>query len=226
MRVVSLVPSVTETLLAWGVEPVGVTRFCEQPALTAVGGTKNPDVEVIAALEPDVVVMNDEENRRVDYDALVARGLDVRVVTVDSVEDVVPALAALAARVDVNPAVDAVDVVEPLGVRAFVPIWRRPWMTMNAQTYGSSLLNAIGVDNVFAGASERYPAVTLEEAAALGPDVVLAPSERYEFTERHVRELSEVAPVELVDGRDLFWWGVRTAAAARRLRERLLAVAR
>lgn len=226
MRVVSLVPSVTETLLAWGVEPVGVTRFCEQPALTAVGGTKNPDVEVIAALEPDVVVMNDEENRRVDYDALVARGLDVRVVTVDSVEDVVPALAALAARVDVNPAVDAVDVVEPLGVRAFVPIWRRPWMTMNAQTYGSSLLNAIGVDNVFAGASERYPAVTLEEAAALGPDVVLAPSEPYEFTERHVPELSEVAPVELVDGRDLFWWGVRTAAAARRLRERLLAVAR
>jgi ABC-type Fe3+-hydroxamate transport system substrate-binding protein len=94
-------------------------------------------------------------------------------------------------------------------------------MTLNRSTYGSSLLAAIGVGNVFAGDSERYPTVTLEEAAARRPDVVLAPSEPYPFRERHVAELRAVAPVELVDGQDLFWWGARTPEAATRLAARL-----
>ena len=87
---------------------------------------------------------------------------------------------------------------------------------MNADTYGSSLLAALGVDNVFADADDRYPTTTLEEAAARRPDVVLAPSEPYAFGERHVPELATVAPVELVDGQDLFWWGARTPLAIER----------
>ena len=79
MRVVSLVPSATETLLAWGVTPVACTRFCEQPAIRAVGGTKNPDVAAIVELAPDLVVVDEEENRREDHDALVEAGLEVHV---------------------------------------------------------------------------------------------------------------------------------------------------
>ena len=79
MRVVSLVPSVTETLLAWGVVPVAVTRFCLQPQLAAVGGTKDPDLARIVALAPDLVVMDDEENRRDDAEALEAAGLSLHV---------------------------------------------------------------------------------------------------------------------------------------------------
>src|SRR3954471_5374258 len=90
-------------------------------------------------------------------------------------------------------------------------------MSMNASTYGSSLLASIGVDNVFGDASDRYPTVTLEDARARAPDVVLAPSEPYAFGERHRAELETVAPVHLVDGQDLFWWGVRTEAARGRL---------
>jgi len=63
-RVVSLVPSVTETLVAWGVPPIACTRFCEQPDIAHVGGTKRPKLERIIELEPDLVVMCDEENRR------------------------------------------------------------------------------------------------------------------------------------------------------------------
>ncbi|MFS8586549.1 MAG: helical backbone metal receptor, partial [Acidimicrobiia bacterium] len=74
-RVVSLVPSVTETLLAWGVTPVACTRFCEQPDLPHVGGTKDPDVAAIADLAPDLVVMCVEENRREDADALAEAGV-------------------------------------------------------------------------------------------------------------------------------------------------------
>jgi ABC-type Fe3+-hydroxamate transport system substrate-binding protein len=219
--VVSLVPSVTETLLAWEVTPVACTRFCEQPDLPHVGGTKDPDVDAIVALAPDLVVMCVEENRREDAGALSAAGLVTASLSVDSVQDVAPALQMLAGLVGVDPAVVAAVEAGPApqdAPRAFVPIWKRPWMTLSGGTYGSSLLAAAGVANVFADSGERYPTVTLEEARARQPDLVLAPSEPYPFGERHVPLLEEVAPVALVDGQDLFWWGSRTPAALARLR--------
>jgi ABC-type Fe3+-hydroxamate transport system substrate-binding protein len=224
-RVVSLVPSVTETLLAWGVTPVACTRFCEQPDLPHVGGTKDPDVAAIVELRPDLVVMCVEENRREDADALAEADVATAALSIDGVADVAPALRTLAGLVGVDPErVEEVD-TEPSPVhdrvRAFVPVWKRPWMSLAGGTYGSSLLAAIGVDNVFADAAERYPTVTLEEARARRPDVVLAPSEPYPFRERHVPLLEEVAPVVLVDGQDLFWWGARTRAAIERLRRAL-----
>jgi ABC-type Fe3+-hydroxamate transport system substrate-binding protein len=219
---VSLVPSVTETLLAWGVTPVACTRFCEQPDLPHVGGTKDPDVGAIVALAPDLVVLCVEENRREDAAALSGAGMVTASLSIDSVGDVAPALRMLAGLVGVDPG--AVEAVEPApappdGPRAFVPIWKRPWMTMSGGTYGSSLLAAAGVHNVFAAARDRYPTVTLDEARAAGPDVVLAPSEPYPFAARHVPQLEEVAPVVLIDGQDLFWWGTRTPGALARLRE-------
>ena len=96
MRVVSLVPSVTETLLAWGIVPVAVTRFCEHPELPQVGGTKDPDVAKIVELAPDLVVVNDEENRKEDFDALERAGLEVHVVRISRVDDVGDALTSLA----------------------------------------------------------------------------------------------------------------------------------
>jgi len=218
VRVVSLVPSVTETLLAWGVVPVACTRFCEQPDLRHVGGTKDPDIEAIIGLAPDLVVMCDEENRREDATALEAAGIVVHSCSPRSVADVRPALDALARAVSADPGDRAPQAdPPPLGLRAFVPIWRRPWMSLAAGTYGSSVLEALGVANVFADHPDRYPQVTLEEASALRPDVVLLPDEPYPFRPRHHAELSAVAPVVPVDGQDLFWWGVRTPDAIRRL---------
>ena len=224
MRVVSLVPSVTETLLAWGITPVAVTRFCEQPGLRTAGGTKDPDVAAIVGLAPDLVVVNDEENRREDADALRAAGLALHVTSVRSVADVAPTLDALAAAVHVaNPADKRRVGASPVRHRrAFVPIWRRPWMTLNGDTYGSSVLATLGIDNVFAAASDRYPTVTLEAAAEHRPDAVLLPSEPYPFRARHVDDVRALAPdVRLVDGQDLFWWGVRTPAALERLAQAL-----
>ena len=95
LRVVSLVPSVTETLIEWGIEPVAVTRFREQPDLRSVGGTKDPDVDAIVELAPELVVMNDEENRLEDADALRAAGITIHVVHVESVDHVFDALQGL-----------------------------------------------------------------------------------------------------------------------------------
>lgn len=216
-RVVSLVPSVTESLRVWRRDPVACTRFCERPDLPTVGGTKNPDVDAIVELAPDLVVVDVEENRREDHDALVEAGLDVHVLSVTTVAGAVEQMTALAHRLGVRwrPRVPP-PAATPIA-SAFVPIWRRPWMSIGAATYGSDLLARVGVVNVLADRSEAYPTVALADVAARRPDLVLAPSEPYEFTGRHVPELESVAPTVLVDGRDLFWWGVRTPAAVGRL---------
>jgi ABC-type Fe3+-hydroxamate transport system substrate-binding protein len=215
---VSLVPSVTETLLAWGVVPVACTRFCEQPSILAVGGTKNPEVADIVGLAPDLVVVNDEENRVEDAAALEAAGLIVHSCSPRSVDEVGPSLDALAAVLGIDASIEPADApLPPLELQAFIPIWRRPWMTLASSTYGSSLLASIGVRNAFGDSEDRYPTVELAEVVARGADVVLAPSEPYAFKPFHLDVLRPVAPVVEVDGQDLFWWGVRTPAARRRL---------
>ncbi|MGD9797582.1 MAG: helical backbone metal receptor [Acidimicrobiia bacterium] len=215
-RVVSLVPSVTETLLAWGIAPIACTRFCEQPALPTVGGTKDPDVGAIAALRPGLVVMDAEENRREDHDALVAAGIPVHALHVTGLADLDEQLPDLAARVGATWVPIGPVPAPAATVTAFVPIWRRPWMALGTPTYGSSVLAALGVGNAYDGAG-AYPETTLGEAAGRRPDLVLAPSEPYPFAERHRAELSAVAPTVLVDGRDLLWWGTRTRSALERL---------
>jgi ABC-type Fe3+-hydroxamate transport system substrate-binding protein len=219
VRVASLVPSVTETLLSWGIRPVACTRFCEQPSLRQVGGTKDPDLDALINMRPDVVVLDQEENRREDAAALEAAGLDVHVTAVRSLDDVPVALKELGGVVGLPdapaPVVERAPVLD--GARVFVPIWKRPWMTLNDDTYGASVLRALGAVNVFGEGERRYPVVSLEEATAAGTDRVLAPSEPYPFGPRHAAELAAVAPVTLVDGQDLFWWGARSGRAVRRL---------
>jgi ABC-type Fe3+-hydroxamate transport system substrate-binding protein len=227
--VVSLVPSITETLLAWGVPVAACTRFCEQPDLVHVGGTKDPDIDAIVALAPSLVVVDREENRRDDAEALRAAGLDVHVTHVTSLADVVPMLAALAdvvgvVGVDRPSMVDAAP--EPVWTSAFVAIWKRPWMSINDATYGSSLLRALGVDNVLGTQVDTYPSVEPADVVPLAPELVLLPSEPYPFAERHLAEAAELFPGStpvLLDGRDLFWWGARTPAALERLRAALRA---
>ncbi len=226
-RIVSLVPSSTETLLALGADVVACTRFCEQPGLRHVGGTKNPDIEAIVALAPDLVVMDREENRVEDHDALLAAGLALFVSDVRSVDDALALVSELTAVVGAPSGVDdrcraALPAPVAPGDRrtAFVPIWRRPWMSIGAATYAASLLDRLGIDLVTAGAHDDYPTVELDDVARHHPDLVLVPSEPYAFGDDHLDELRAMfagSHIIRVDGQDLFWWGVRTPGALRRL---------
>lgn len=223
MRVISLVPSATETLLAWGVEPVAVTRFCEQgDRFATVGGTKDPHIQEIVSLRPDLVVVCDQENRLPDVEAMRAAGVLVHPIHITHLDHVAPQMRDLAVAVDVGPQ-RGLDCAPSFRSdsgsrrRAYIPIWKRPWMTLNEKTYGTSLLASLGIDSVASGSDNTYPEMDLDEAAALGPDLVIAPDEPYVFGERNRAELETVAPTVFVDGKDLFWWGVRTPHAVSRL---------
>jgi ABC-type Fe3+-hydroxamate transport system substrate-binding protein len=220
MRIVSLVPSVTETLSAWDRTPIACTRFCERADLEHVGGTKDPDLERVVELRPDLVVVDVEENRREDYDTLVERGIDVHVLHVRSLLEVNAQMRDLARRVEATWVPLELGAPTPERVRAFIPIWRRPWMALGTPTYGASLLAQLGVATVF-DAHGPYPTVELNDVISLHPDVVLAPSEPYPFSTRQLTELESVAPTTFMDGKDLFWWGQRSADALARLARQL-----
>jgi ABC-type Fe3+-hydroxamate transport system substrate-binding protein len=235
VRVVSLVPSLTETLFHLGLteaEVVGVTKWCIHPAprvagVEKVGGTKDPDVARVVALRPDLVVANFEENRREDVQALQGAGLRVLVTDVRTVGDA-PGMVldlgralgrerearALAGEIE-GAAARAFDLAsERPEVSVYCPIWRRPWMTVNADTFAASMLKLAGAHNVFDAEPKRYPEKGPEEAVARGATACLLPSEPYPFQEKHVPELVAAGfareRVRFIDGEALTWYGART----------------
>lgn len=239
-RIVSLVPSVTETLFALGLGPrvVGVTDWCLHPAdalarLARVRGTKNPDLDAIGRLHPDLVLANLEENREIDIRRLRERGDCVWVdfpCTVDEVVEHVRWLADLGAPAGAHASLQE-DLREGLrrararGARrrkCFLAVWKDPWMTIGPQTYAHDLLAHLGLDNAFSDSTERYPRVELDEVAARDPEVVLLPDEPYAFGPGDVAELREslggtsaarAGEIHVVDGTLTFWHGPRTARA-------------
>jgi len=221
MKVVSLVPSVTETLSAWGITPIACTKYCERPDLHHVGGTKNPQVEAIVALAPDLIVVDAQENRLEDYARLTDADLNVLALDVVSLKSLDVDLQRLAKAVGHEHPVHEVPQVLPLNQRAFVPIWRRPWMSIGADTFGSHLLEAIGITNVCSESESNYPVLDLSTVAELRPNLIIVPSEPYEFDDAHLEEFADIAPAVRVDGRDLFWWGARTPEAMQRLHDAL-----
>ncbi|MFF8291774.1 helical backbone metal receptor [Streptomyces sp. NPDC016309] len=233
MRVVSLVPSLTEAVAvtAPGLL-VGATNWCTHPAgldVTRIGGTKNPDVAAVVALRPDLVVANEEENRAPDLAALRAAGIDVLVTEVRDLDQAFPELDRVlrACGVPERPhwleaAREAWAAVTPGPRRtAVVPVWRRPWMVLGRDTFAGDLLARLGVVNVYADHPERYPRVPLDELRAAGPDLVVLPDEPYRFTADDGPEAFDGIPAALVDGRHLTWYGPSLAAAPESLRAAL-----
>ncbi len=243
-RIVSLVPSLTETLFAWGLGPqvVGVTHFCVEPrhgvrAKTRVGGTKTVDVHLLLSLAPDLVVASAEENEREQVEAIMAAGVPVFVTLPRTVPEAIDMLAALGRLVGAEaPATALVEecwaaLKEAQALRQgrrpvplFCPIWRKPWMTVGPGTYVHDLLSQCGGENIFAHRGERYFPVALAEVAARDPALVLLPSEPYRFREVHIRELAQAGVraaaegrAHLVDGRLLCWYGPRLPQALRQL---------
>ncbi len=231
MRVVSLVPSLTEAIMES--DPtilVGCTQWCTHPPQlldasaewpSRIGGTKNPDVTGIIELRPDLVVASAEENRVDDLDALRAAGLNVLVTDIRCVPEAFVQLAAMLDQCGLSrpgwlTAAETTWRRLPTRRRrvvAVVPIWRRPWMALGSDTFAGDVLARLGVDNALAGHPQRYPRLDIDDLPRAATVVVL-PDEPYRFTANDGPEaFPDLTPV-LVDGRLLTWYGPSLAEAA------------
>ncbi|MER7835820.1 helical backbone metal receptor [Streptomyces sp. NPDC096040] len=239
MRVVSLVPSLTETVAVSAPDVlVGATDWCTHPAdldVTRVGGTKNPKLDRILALAPDLVIANEEENRAPDLDALRAAGVEVLVTEVREVPQAFRELARVLTACGVSGRPRWLDEAEaawsapvPAGPRAtaVVPIWRRPWMVLGRDTFAGDVLERLGLENLYAAHPERYPRIAVEELIEARPGLVVLPDEPYRFTADDGPEAFPGLPCALVSGRHLTWYGPSLAEAPGVLDEALRAVHR
>ncbi|MER7459546.1 helical backbone metal receptor [Micromonospora sp. NPDC126480] len=226
MRVVSLVPSLTEAVaVTLPGALVGATDWCTHPAgldVPRVGGSKYPDLDRVRALRPDVVLLNIEENRREDADALAAAGVPVRVTYPRTVDQALAELSGLLAELGA-PAEPAWLAAarrawaalpgDTTRHRAVVPVWRRPWVVLGSDTFAGDVLRRLGVANLYGGHAERYPRPTLAELRDRAPELVVLPDEPYRFTAADGPEAFPGVPCALLSGRHLTWYGPSLAEA-------------
>jgi ABC-type Fe3+-hydroxamate transport system substrate-binding protein len=237
-RIVSLVPSLTEALFAFGVgeRVVGRTRYCLWPRrgvgkVPVVGGTKKVNVARVLELEPDLVVAVREENARENVEELTRAGVPVLLGAPEDVGGAVEFLLRLAERTGAPRAEAFLGTIERVharlreeasrreALRVFVPIWKNPYMSVGSDTYVHDVLETCGGENV-CGDLARYPEVALGEVEAAQPEVVLLPDEPYPFSAADLQEFYELEipaarsdRIFLVDGKLLTWYGPRMASS-------------
>jgi len=233
-KIISLVPSLTELLFDLGLENqiIGRTRFCIHPEgkvdqAEIMGGTKNPRIDKIRKAEPDLIIVNKEENRKEDVEVL-QKEFDVMITDINTIEDALLTIHDIGKRCGVNEATEELASAirkeyenapdEPKLTAAYM-IWREPWMTVGSDTYIHSVLSHWKLENIF-GDQTRYPKTTLDELSNKKPGIILLSSEPYPFKEKHIKEVEKVCPdsqVLLVDGEWFSWYGSRMLPSFRKL---------
>lgn len=213
-RVVSLVPSLTEAIATTVPEVlVGATAWCTTPVnldVPRVRGTRNPNRELIAWLKPDLVIANQEENRRHDVERLRAAGICVWVTRIDSINGALTSLTRLFRDVFELRGIDWLNEAQAVWAeppkltgRVAVPVWRDPWIWVGKDTYPDDLLNNLGLTNIVDDL--RYPHVGHTAVLDQNPDLMLFPDEPYPFTGTDGPDA--FTPSVVVPGRWLFWYG-------------------
>ncbi len=231
-RIVSLVPSITETLfdLGAGDSVIGVTKFCIHPAegvagKIKIGGTKKLNLSRIIALQPGLIVGAKEENTQTEVEAL-ARRFPVYMSDVQTLAGALEMIrhlgvltgsemAAAGLTQCIQSEFDALPLIERPKRTAYL-IWQNPYMAAGGGTFINDLLCRAGFQNVFSDLT-RYPEISAEGLSAAAPDVVLLSSEPYPFKEKHlnaVRQICPAAKVVLADGELFSWYGSRLLKAA------------
>lgn len=239
-RIISLVPSQTELLVALGLEEaiVGLTKFCVHPAhlirqKQVVGGTKNISQNKIRALQPHIVLCNKEENTREIVQQL-EQEYPVYVSDISKVEDSLEMIAhfgqlfgraeqaaALITKINGQVAEFKEFIKGKPRLRVLYLIWKNPWMTIGKDTFIHALLTLNGFINAFAN-QMRYPEIDEQTFQDTPADVIFLSSEPYPFGEKHIAEIRQLQPhakIYLVDGEYFSWHGSRLADAFPYFRE-------
>jgi len=244
-RIISLCPSQTELLytLGLGNQVVGRTRFCIHPSPSVysakrVGGTKDVDLQRVRELNPDLILAEKEE-QTAETVAELERESPVCVTKVESITDALKMIIQVGnwtgteslARVWHNRIVSAFENIRTVipAIRVAYLIWREPWMAVGSGTYIDSVLQHMGMTNVFAERQERYPVISLTELKELEIDCVFLSSEPYPFGNKHILEINQVISHQkclCVDGEWFSWYGSRMWIAAPQLSNVLQTISR
>ena len=233
MKIISLVPSLTELLLHLNLQTqvIGRTKFCIHPAeevqsIPKIGGTKNVNVAAVLDLNPDLILANKEENTKADVEALQSEA-HVHVTEISNYTEALQAIKEIGQLTDREKEADALieeiesrfSVIKPIdkGARSVCYlIWKDPYMTIGNDTYIHGMLNKCGYTNSF-GDQTRYPTVSVDKLKEKNPDYVFLSSEPFPFKGKHIDELAELLPdtmIVLVDGEYFSWYGSRMVEAA------------
>jgi ABC-type Fe3+-hydroxamate transport system substrate-binding protein len=228
-RIISLVPSITETLIALGADNQlkGITRFCIvspslKRSLTIVGGTKNVKMSKIRSVVPDLIIANKEENTKADVNTLQK---EWPVYTSN-----VPTLEASYAFMNhmglvLNATEKANEIIAKITLsfknfplmqsrsgRVLYLIWKEPFMTIGGDTFIHAIIESCGWQNVCSH-MRRYPGIDLKTIKQLNPDWIFLSTEPYPFNQKDVQELGNTfsgSRIRLVDGRAFSWFGTYT----------------
>jgi ABC-type Fe3+-hydroxamate transport system substrate-binding protein len=227
MKVISLVPSITEALFDLGLsenEVIGRTKFCIHPEekvknVEIIGGTKNLNLEKIKSLKPDLILANKEENIKEQVEILM-KDFKVIVYNTETIEDnyyLVKNLGLLFNKEE-RAQIFNLKIYEVLNqakinskIKAAYLIWKNPYMTVGSDTFIHNILSEIGFENIFKNQT-RYPEIQVEDLAET--DVIMLSSEPFPFKEKHIAELSEFYPdkkIMIVDGEAFSWYGTHIA---------------
>ncbi|MFA0962619.1 ABC transporter substrate-binding protein [Roseivirga sp. BDSF3-8] len=238
LRIVSVVPSLTELLFHLGLEEeiVGVTKFCVHPATLIerkekVGGTKRLWIDKIKELQPDFIIANKEENTRSDIDHL-AEVCPVWVSDINNLDEALVMIREVgkitfreeeAERLseDIEKEFSKLMLVGKRRRKALYLIWKNPYMSVGADTFIHDMLNRMGMDNVMSH-ELRYPELPENKIRQLAPDFIFLSTEPYPFKQQHAEELSKVSPrskIVGVDGEMFSWYGSRLQYAPAYFRE-------
>ncbi|WEK35291.1 MAG: helical backbone metal receptor [Candidatus Pseudobacter hemicellulosilyticus] len=243
-RIISLVPSQTELLYHLGLDHrvAGITKFCIHPtewfrSKPRVGGTKTLHLDRIAALQPDCILANKEENVQEQVETL-ARQYPVWTSDIHTLEDALSMIRSIGRLTGALPEADALaaDIEEGFArwqiqcsalyqqpIPTAYLIWKDPWMTVGQDTFIHDLLQRCGLYNVF-GHLPRYPAISIEQLQAAQPALLLLSSEPYPFKEKHLAALQTLLPhtsIRLADGEAFSWYGSRLLHSPAYFRELL-----
>ena len=230
MRIISLVPSLTEYLWALGLEQevVGITKFCVHPKQwwrekTRVGGTKHVNFDTIQHLQPTLIIANKEENTKEDIEWLQAH-YDVLLTDISTLDAAYFYLQEIGKRVGreaqanamVNQVKTKFSKLGSIGKGAtfLYFIWQDPYFVVGPNTYIHALLSHFGFENY--STIERYPELqevcSQKEGASAHPDFIFLSSEPYPFEAKHFKGIQQNFPqskILLVDGEMCSWYGSR-----------------
>jgi ABC-type Fe3+-hydroxamate transport system substrate-binding protein len=237
LRIISLVPSITELLFTLGLsdQVVGITKFCVHPhewfkSKKRIGGTKSIHVDQIRALAPTLVIANKEENIKEQIEALEAF-TKVHITDVSNFEDALKMIQDIGSLTYTEAkATEIITTIKDrfaelnqlLAIQQLqsIPctylIWQDPYMTIGGDTYINDLIKKIGFTNVFANTT-RYPSIDLTAIEQSNCSVIFLSSEPYPFKQMHIDLLQKYFPTKLiilVDGEMFSWYGSRLLEAA------------